>query len=98
MLRNMSHYIPGTVSATSLKGQPVYRLTVDVGKTCLQVVQPCRRHHTGPYSCTDEWYPKQVGDVLQGRSHLPAWEVERVRLWPPSVNERGQEGPVELKP
>ena len=27
MLRNMSHYIPGTVAATSLKGQPVYRLT-----------------------------------------------------------------------
>src|SRR6266540_3298066 len=26
MLRNMSHYIPGTVAATSLKGQSVCRL------------------------------------------------------------------------
>src|SRR6185436_18382347 len=37
-----------------------------------------------------------IGHVLQRRSHLPTREVECVCLQPPSVNQRRQEGSVEL--
>jgi hypothetical protein len=41
---------------------------------------------------------KKEGHVLQSRCHLPAWQVERVRLRPPSVNKGGQQRPVKLDP
>src|SRR6266540_789355 len=46
MLRNMSHYIPGTVAATSLKGQPVCQLA---GAARAAQLPPCgRRRQNGP--------------------------------------------------
>ena len=39
----------------------------------------------------------EEGHVLQRRSHLSARKVERVCLRPPSIDERRQEGSVELK-
>src|SRR5438105_12322199 len=40
MLRNMSHYIPGTVAATSLKGQPICWLA---GAALAVQLPPCGR-------------------------------------------------------
>src|SRR6266542_6391177 len=40
ILRNMSHYIPGTVAATSVKGQPIYRLA---GAARAAQLPPCGR-------------------------------------------------------
>src|SRR6266540_2607041 len=46
MLRNMSHYIPRTVAATSLKGQPVCQLA---GAARAAQLPPCgRRRQNGP--------------------------------------------------
>ena len=51
----------------------------------------------GPTAPLHDRETEQVGHVLQRRSHLSARKVERVCLRPPSVDERRQEGSVELK-
>ena len=72
--------------------------TLDTGKTYLQVLPPRSRDHPGPNSIPVNGKAKKERHVLQSRCHLPAWEVERVRLRPPSIDKGRQQGPVKLDP
>src|SRR5579859_7583733 len=72
--------------------------TLDTGKTYVQVLPPRSRDDPRPNSIPVNGKAKKERHVLQSRCHLPAWEVKRVRLRPPSIDKGRQQGPVKLDP